>query len=449
MRLRFAITLVALPALLLIVGALGAQQQAPAAPAPAPPAPAVTVLKAARLFDGRSERMWRDGVVIVEGDKIKAVGSRLAVPEGATVIDLGDATLLPGLIDAHTHLTHESGDDWARDAIAGLRRGVPEAAIRATEYARRTLMAGFTTVRDVGSGEFVDVGLRNAIRDGVAVGPRMLVAVNALGARGGHCDSTGYPYRLFGEEPGIEQGIASGPDQFRDAVRFQVKYGADVIKVCATGGVLSLGDEVDTAQVSQPEMDAIVDEAHRLRKRVAVHAHGAEGAKVAIRAGADSIEHGSFLDDEALRMMKARGTYLVPTLMAGEYAGGRAVPRQYPPEIAAKAAQALAARSAMFKKALAMGVKIAFGTDSAVSPHGRNAEELALMVDHGMSPAAALRAATSEAATLLGIEKLAGTLQPGKQADVVAVPGDPLADIHAMQRVRFVMKGGKVYRNDG
>jgi len=277
----------------------------------------------------------------------------------------------------------------------------------------------------------------------------MLVAVNSLGARGGHCDSTGYPYQRFGEESGIDQGIASGPDQFRDAVRFQVKYGADVIKVCATGGVLSLGDEVDTAQVSQPEMDAIVDEAHRLRKRVAVHAHGAEGAKVAIRAGADSIEHGSFLDDEALRMMKARRTYLVPTLMAGEYAGGRAVPRQYPPEIAAKAAQALAARSAMFKKALAMGVKIAFGTDSAVSPHGKNAEELALMVDHGMSPAAALRAATSEAATLLGIEKLAGTLQAGKQADVVAVPGDPLADIHAMQRVRFVMKGGKVYRNDG
>ena len=190
----------------------------------------------------------------------------------------------------------------------------------------------------------------------MAVGPRMLVAVHSLGSRGGHCDATGFPYETFGEETGIADGIASGPDQFRDAVRFQVKYGADVIKVCATGGVLSLGDEVDTPQLTQEEMDAIVDEAHRLRKKVAVHAHGAEGAKVAIRAGADSIEHGSFLDDEALRLMKQRGTWLVPTLLAGEYAGGRAAKREYPPEIAAKAAQAVAARSATFKKALALGV---------------------------------------------------------------------------------------------
>ena len=206
-------------------------------------------------------------------------------------------------------------------------------------------MAGFTTVRDVGSGDYIDVGLRNAIARAWRVGPRMLVAVHALGARGGHCDSNGFPYERFGAEPGIAERHRQRPRQFRDAVRFQVKYGADVIKVCATGGVLSLGDEVDTPQLTQAEMDALVDEAHRLGRKTAAHAHGAEGAKVAIRAGIDSIEHGSFLDDEAVRMMKEKGTYLVPTLMAGEYAGGRKATRKYPPEIAAKALQALDGRS--------------------------------------------------------------------------------------------------------
>jgi len=273
----------------------------------------------------------------------------------------------------------------------------------------------------------------------------MLVATQALGARGGHCDTTGFPYLLFGKEPGIAEGIASGADAFRDAVRFEVKYGADVIKVCATGGVLSLTDEVDTPQLTQAEMDAIVDEAHRLRKKTAAHAHGAEGAKVAIRAGIDSIEHGSFLDDEALRMMKERGTYFVPTLMAGEYAGGRKTTRTYPPEIAAKAKAALEARSAAFRNAVRMGVKIAFGTDSAVSPHGRNAEEFALLVEHGLTPAAALRTSVA-AAALLGVDRKTGTLEAGKDADVVAVPGDVLADVHATEKVSFVMKGGTVYK---
>jgi imidazolonepropionase-like amidohydrolase len=331
--------------------------------------------------------------------------------------------------------------------VSGLRRSVPESAIRATEFARRTLMAGFTTIRDVGSSDYVDVALRNAIRAGTVPGPRMLVAVHALGARGGHCDQSGYPYQLFGPEPGIADGIAAGPDAFRDSVRFQVKYGADVIKVCATGGVLSLADEVDTPQITQDEMNAIVDEAHRLRKKAAAHAHGAEGAKVAIRAGIDSIEHGSFLDEEALRLMKERGTYLVPTLLAGEYVAGKAVERHYPPEIAAKAKAAVTARSATFRRALALGVKVAFGTDSAVSPHGRNAEEFSLLVAHGMTPAAALRTSSS-AAVLLGLDKAIGTLEAGKDADVIAVAGDALADIKATEKVVFVMRGGTVYRND-
>jgi imidazolonepropionase-like amidohydrolase len=407
----------------------------------------VTVLRAARLFDGRSDAVVGDAVVIVDGSRIRAAGSRLAVPSGAQVIDLGDATILPGFIDAHTHLSDESSDDWNADTVAGLRRTVAEQALRAGELARRTVMAGFTTVRDVGGGDYIDVGLRNAIAAGFAVGPRMLVAVHALSARGGHCDTTGFPYQRFGAETGIADGVASGPDQFRDAVRFQVKYGADLIKVCATGGVLSLGDDVGASQVTQAEMDAIVDEAHRLGRKTAAHAHGAGGAKVAIRAGIDSIEHGSFLDEEAVRMMKERGTYLVPTLMAGEYAGGRKATRKYPPEIAAKALQALDGRSAAFKRAVGAGVKIAFGTDSGVSPHGRNAEEFALLVEHGLSPAAALRTSAASAA-LLGVDRVTGTIDAGKEADIVAGPGDVLRTITATEHVHFVMKGGKVLRND-
>jgi imidazolonepropionase-like amidohydrolase len=409
-----------------------------------PPKPEVIVLKAARLFDGKSDNVVSGAVVVVEGHTIRAIGAGTVIPAGARVVDLGDVTLLPGFIDAHVHLTEESGDNWYADTVNGLRRGAPEKAIRATAFARKTLLAGFTTVRNVGAEDFIDVGLRNAINAGIVPGPRMVVSVHALGARGGHCDSTGFPYMLFGKEPGFVEGIAAGPDSFRDAVRAQKKYGADLIKVCATGGVLSLGDDVDAPQITQAEMDALVDEAHRLRLRTAAHAHGAEGARVAIRAGIDSIEHGSFLDEAALRLMKEKGTFLVPTLMAAEYAGGRSAKRTYPPEIAAKAKAALDARSEMMRMAVKLGVKVAFGTDSAVSPHGRNAEEFALLVDHGMSPAGALRAATTSAAALLGLEKKLGALEPGLEADIVAVPGNPLADIRATEHVSFVMKGGVV-----
>src|SRR4051812_43853289 len=259
----------------------------------------LTVIKAARLFDGKRDTVVQPGIVVVRGNKIESVGG--SAPAGAAVIDLGDATLLPGFIDSHTHLTMAFNPDYSGGRLAELSRTVPEQAIRASENARRTLMAGFTTVRDVGSSDFIDAGLRNAINAGVVPGPRMLVAVHALGSTGGHCDNgDGYRFGLFRHETGPEDGVINSPDQARYAVRFNIKFGADVIKTCATGGVLSPTDEVDVPQLSQVELDALISEAHTLRKKTAAHAHGPEGAKRAIRAGIDSIEHGTFLDDEAL-----------------------------------------------------------------------------------------------------------------------------------------------------
>ena len=298
------------------------------------PAPA-TVLKAARLFDGKSDTLVRNGIVLVQGTKIAAVGIGISIPSGAVVIDLGDATLSPGFIDAHTHLTGEYNDDWKQSFVDQFRREIAERAIASTVNARKVLDAGFTTVRDVGSKDLIDVSLRNAVVRGLVLGPRMLVAVYSLGARGGHTDITGLRHDLLIEQLGPAQGIAYGADGFREAVRHQVKSGADVIKFCASGGVLSLADEVDTPQLTLEEMTALVDEAHRLRKKVAAHCHGDRAARDAITAGVDSIEHGSFLSEETLSLMKSKGTFLVPTLLAGEWTGGRL--EKFPPEIAAKA----------------------------------------------------------------------------------------------------------------
>jgi imidazolonepropionase-like amidohydrolase len=402
-------------------------------------------LKAARLFDGKSDALQSNRVILVQGPRIVAAGADLSIPSGAEIIDLGDATLSPGFIDAHTHLTGESTDDWKQSFVDEFRRELAERAIESTVYARKVVEAGFTTVRDVGSNDLLDVGLRNAVARGLVPGPRMLVAVYALGARGGHADETGLRHDLWVREQGPAQGIAHAPDGFREAVRFQVKYGADVIKFCASGGVLSLADEVDTPQLTPEEMTALVDEAHRLRKKVAAHCHGDRAARDAILAGVDSIEHGSFLSEETLALMKARGTTLVPTLLAGEWLGGKL--EKLPPEIASKAKAALAARSRMFRNALRLGVRVGFGTDSAVSPHGINAREFALMTEMGMTPIAALKSATSVDAELLGITAKVGTIEPGKLADIIAMPGDPTADITATQRMVFVMKEGKTIKH--
>ena len=407
------------------------------------------VLKAARLFDGKSNSLITPGVVVVTDGKIAGTGSSASVPTEAEVIDLGNATLLPGFIDAHTHLTMTYSEDYARAALDALRKPIPEMALDASVNARTTLLAGFTTVRDVGSTEYLDAGLRNAINRGVVPGPRMLVAVHAIGATGGHCDDTGWREGAVGKETGPEVGVINGADEARRAVRLAHKYGATVIKTCATGGVLSLADAVDTPQLTQSELDALVDEAHALRLKTAAHAHGAEGAKRAIRAGIDSIEHGSFLDDEALDLMKQKGTYYVPTLMAAQGLSEqiqKGVP--IPPAIKLKADDAIAHVHQTFQKAIAKGVKIGLGTDAAVYPHGRNAEEFHQMVDLGMKPIDALKAGTSSDADLLGLSSTIGTLETGKLADVVAVPGNPLENIRQTEHVFFVMKEGVVYRNE-
>ncbi len=433
-------------ALSFLLGAVGLAGQAPSAsPTPSPTPQPVMVVRASRLFDGTGDRVIENAVVVVEGSKIRAVGRGLAAPPGATVVDLQDATLLAGFIDAHTHLTSQGGENYLQNFFDSLRRTVPETAYVAQTFARRTLDAGFTTVRNVGAEDDIDVGLRNAIAKGWVAGPRMLVSRYPLGSIGGHCDRTGFPEGTFGPEFGPDKGKVAGADQARQAVRLQVKYGADVIKMCVSGGVLSLGDDVAAPQMTDEEIAAAVDEAHRLGRKTAAHAHGDLAARAAVKAGIDSIEHGSFMTDETLVLMKARGTYLVPTLLAGDWVTRPGA--DYPPAVAAKAKAAVAVRADMFRRALKNGVRIAFGTDAGVFPHGGNGREFGLMVDLGMSPAAALRTVPA-AAELLGLSKEIGTIEAGKEADIVAVAGNPLSDVRVTERVFFVMKGGKVWRND-
>jgi len=407
------------------------------------------VLKAARVIDGTGAAPIQNGVVVVIDDRIVAVGAAgaVSVPAGARTVDLGNATLLPGFIDAHTHVIGRTLGDPAGDDAA-VRDVDSFGAILGTVNVRNTIMAGFTSVRNVGSPNFDDLALRKAINEGWVIGPRMQTAAHSLGITGGHCDENGFKPGL--QDGDFKTGIADSPDQIRAAVRYQVKYGADVIKTCATGGVLSEGDAVGTTQYSYDEMKAMVDEATKLERKVAAHAHGAEGIKIATRAGVASIEHGSFLDEEGARLMAQRGTYLVPTLSAGE-----AVERAAKTGVlkGLRAEKALAAAAAMrnaVRLAMTNKVPIALGTDAGVGPHGANGHEFTLMVEWGgMTPMQAIVAGTSNAAKLLGWDRNVGTLSAGKWADVVAVPGDPIADIKTMEKPVFVMKNGVVYKAPG
>ena len=376
---------------------------------------------------------------MVQSDHIVSVGG--SAPAGARVVDLGDATLLPGFIDAHTHLTMQLEKNYYLMRYHDLMRFPAEQALYAALYARRTLEAGFTTVRNVGAADFVDIGLRNAINAGVTEGPRMLTAVHGVGSPGGHFDEAPFPPDRIHPEGPVE-GICSGPEECRQATRYQLKWGADVIKIAASGGVLSESDPVDVPQLTLEEMKAIVSEAHAWKRKVAAHCHGDAAARLAIEAGVDSIEHGSFLTEDTLKLMKTKGVYLVPTRLTVEYVVKQV--EGYPPQIAAKAHAAAAAHTNMFKTALKVGVPIALGTDAAVYPHGMNAQEFGLYVNLGMSPAQALLSGTRDDARLLGIESEVGTLEAGKVADVVAVPGNVLADIHATEHPLLVMHLGKI-----
>ena len=410
---------------------------AAAADATAPPE--TIVLKAAHVFDSTGTTLKDGGIVVVRGDRIVSVGG--TIPPGARILDLGDATLLPGFIDAHTHLTLEFGKDYYRFMYDRIMRFPAEQALYGAQYARRTLEAGFTTVRNLGAYDFVDIGLRNAINAGVTTGPRLLTAVHGIGSPGGHFDNLSYPPDRVKPWGPIE-GICSGPEECREAVRYQMKWGADVIKIAPSGGVLSESDPVDVPQLTPEELAAIVSEAHKWNRKVAAHCHGDAAARLAIAAGVDSIEHGSFLTEDTLKLMKSKGVYLVPTRMAVYWTDKNA--DTYPPNIAAKARAAAAAHGNMFKSAMRIGVPIAFGTDAGVFPHGMNAMEFGLMTDLGMSPAAALLAGTRDAAKLLGEAADVGTLEAGKTADIVAVPGNVLTDIHATEHPVFVMHLGHI-----
>ncbi len=406
------------------------------------PAPRRIAVRAAHLVDPASGQRTDDVVVIIEGDRVAQVGSRLTVPPGVDTIDLGRDTLLPGLIDVHTHLSQQS-DDYYTDTF---RRSPIDAAVRAPTYARHTLEAGFTTVRDVGAAEFIDVALRNAINDGVVAGPRMAVATLALSATGGHGDLSGFsPYLRF---EGFS-GIADGADELRKKVRENVKHGADWIKVLAGAGVLSEEESAGAPQYSQEELNVVVSEAAMWGRKVAAHAHGAEAIKRAARAGVASVEHGGLVDEEGVRVMKEHGTYLVPDIITDVYILEHGAEQGLPPKIIDKEKSLRGQQDANWSRALKAGVKFAFGTDAGVYPHGQNARQFALLVKHlNMPPIDAIRMATTNAADLMTWSTRVGRVAPGYFADMIAVAGDPLGDVSELERVRWVMKGGTVYKDD-
>ncbi len=417
---------------------------------PSPPgAPTVPVfVKAGRLFTGRGDAYVRDMVVVVQGERIvKVAPSReLAVPVGAKVIDLSVSAVFPGLIDAHVHLSSRH-DRHAE--IFEVTETPFDAAFAATVNARRTLEAGFTTVRDVGSLPFLAVDLRKAIDSGFLAGPRVVASGPPISITGGHTDFDGFAPQvqrwMFPQEKDFM--VADGVDEVRHVVRAQLKYGVDVVKICASGGVFSRGDTPGAPQFTVEELKVAADEAHAAGRKVAAHAHGAQGIKNAVLAGIDTIEHGSFLDEEGIRLMKQRGTWLDPDVYNDDWILANAAEQHIPDEFIAKERSLGKIQRENFARAVKAGVRIGFGTDAGIYPHGDNAKQLAVMVRLGMTPAAAIRAATSGDAEMLGRSDV-GEIAEGRFADLVAVPGDPLADPTALEHVPFVMKGGVVVRDE-
>jgi imidazolonepropionase-like amidohydrolase len=401
----------------------------------------VILLKAGHFVDVLEGKVLDSTMILVEGETIKAVGPNLQAPANAQVLDLGNVWVLPGLIDCHTHITSQI-QNYYEDTF---RKSPIDEAVYAHVYAKRTLEAGFTTCRVVGANEFVDVALKRIIDAGKVPGPHLYVAGQLLSATGGHGDLNGFsPYLHFSNSSGVVDGV----DEIRKKIRWNIKYGADLIKFTATAGVLSEEESVGAPQFSAEEMKAMVDEAAMWGRKVAAHAHGAEGIKRAVRAGVASIEHGSILDDEAIQLMKEHGTYLVPTVYVGFSVEEHAQEWKLPDKLVAKAKTINAEKVQWLRKAVQAGVKIAYGTDAGVFPHGENGKDFKYLVQAGMSPMRAIQSATVEAAALIGQPEKIGSLVPGRFADVVAVNVDPLKDISVLEKIPFVMKSGVVYRNE-
>jgi imidazolonepropionase-like amidohydrolase len=400
------------------------------------------VVHAGKLLDVRSGKTLNDQAIVSEAGKIVSVGPMGQAKRSSAdrFIDLPNATVLPGLTDAHTHLTGNPQDIGPQ----ALSISIPRATLTGARNARITLEAGFTTVRNVGAEGFGDVALRDAINAGDVPGPRMLVSGPALGITGGHCDENLLPF----EYHYTAEGVADGVEGVQHKVREVIKYGADVIKICATGGVLSHGDNPQASAYTQEELRAIVTDAHRLGRKVAAHAHGAQGILWASQAGVDSIEHGSYIDDAAIAEMKKTGTYLVPTLYLADWFLANAERLHVPAELIGKGKEVMSVARKNEAHAFASGVKVAFGTDAAVYPHGLNAHEFAVMVKLGLTPLQSIQAATINAADLLGWSDKIGAVESGKWADIIAVDGDPLQDVTTLERVKFVMKGGEVVKNE-